>query len=129
MIKPYSHEEHYDIFCEVLVSHKWPCLPPNLISPIGFVSYLGDVPACFVFVYETVGSSWGIMEWMTVSRKITKQERELAINECINACMEFAVSKNLTLFTSCKAGKLKQRYIEAGLTKTDEGMTNFIYKG
>ena len=129
MIKPYEPETDYEVFCYLSSLHKWPIISESLLSPTGFVSYLGDTPGCFVFVYETVGSAWAIMEWLMVNPTFEKKDREIAINECIDAACSFARSKNLTLFTSCKGDKLKQRYLAAGLIKTDEGMTNFTYRG
>ena len=129
MIRAYSPIEHYEIFSYFSTLHKWPILEESLLPPIGFVSYLNDLPACFSFVYETVGSKWAILEWLMVNPDLEKVSRSLVIEECIEAAKQHAKNKGLVLFTSCKSAKLNQRYIDAGFQKTDEGMTNFVYRG
>jgi hypothetical protein len=129
MIRPYKDDQHYEIFSQFLVQHGWPMIPRNMLSPTGFVSYHLDIPLCFIFVYETVGSAWGIMEWLVVDPYTVKEDRSRAINECIAAAKAFANERGLTLFSSVNNDKLKSRYEEAGFQRTDEGMTNFIYGG
>lgn len=129
MITLFNAELHYEIFKKFSLDHRWPIIPIEMLSPVGFVYSINEVETCFVFVYETVGSNWAIMEWMIVSTHISKNDRNESIEGCIKAAKAFAKSKNLVLFTSCKGDKLKNRYRDAGFVETDHGMTNLIFKG
>lgn len=129
MIEEYQSIKHYEVYKKLSESHNWPVLPQNLLPIKGFVSYVLDKPACIVFVYDTVLTSWAVMEWLIADMSFTKEHRNQSITECINAAMGYADQNKLTLFTSCKGVKLKHRYQQAGFIKTDEGMTNFIYRG
>lgn len=129
MIIPYYGPEHYEFYKTTSESHQWSVLPEEFLPLVGFVSYINDKPAALIFVYDTVGTKWAVMEWLMCDYAFNKQERDQAITECIKAATQYAVNNGLTLFTSCKGDKLKQRYAQAGFIKTDESMTNFIFKG
>lgn len=108
----------------------WAPIPQHLLPPLGLIEEDSQTgaPLCAGFVYQTLGTPLGWLEWIISDPTSDKIKRGLAVDRLISALKkEAAKVGTTTLFTSSNSQKLIQRYTAHGFKTTDKNVTHMFY--
>lgn len=107
-------------------------LPAAVLPPLGVVACEDGKPiaACFLYVGRSItGQGMGWAEWAVTMPGLSPRKAKDALEKSIRAIISLAKEqKCVFIFTSLHNRGLKKLYAEAGYTKTDEDVTQFIYQ-
>ena len=129
--RPFSAHTHYEMIASWWRAHEWPVIPREALPGFGLVMFdENNNGICAGFLYKT-DSTFAILEWVVGNPVyLKKPERSEALDELIKGLIAHAKDYGYKLiFGYTKKDRLIKRYVDAGFTKTDEGMTHVIWKG
>lgn len=112
-------------------AHKWPVIPAVTLPATGVVIYSDkDVPVCAGFLYTT-DSVLGILEWVVSNPAFDeKPARSEAVDLLIEELLWRAKHRGIkAIYSFVKNERLMKRYVDAGFTVTDTGMTHVLWTG
>jgi len=99
------------------------------LSTTGIIIYdIDNTPVLAGWVYKT-DSSFGLIEFTIVNPNIKGLQRDLAFDVYMESVVKYSKDLGIkTLFTSLSNQSLLKRFIKAGATISDNGVTNLIWR-
>jgi hypothetical protein len=125
-IEFYEEDKHYDIFCKLWDSHKWPHVEKHFLPKTGIVVVENKRPICGGFLYKT-DSAFCLMEWIVADKELDKEVRANGLDKLIKTLSKMAEKDNFKLiFSSLSHPNLISRYQKHGFLPSDTGVTNMV---
>lgn len=125
-IRKFDIEKDYEDVATWWESQGWPVIPPNMLSPSGFITEKDGIKLAATWIFTTNCPIY-IMEWTIGNPEASWENRSEGIELVTNEACKWAKEDGAAqVFTMTKNDRFLDKLQSYGFQKTEDGMTHLI---